>query len=92
MLDAGRFEEWLELLHPSISYVAPARVTAMKADDEARLRTIDHFAEDHHALRKRVASWWLPDEIIRLPTMPLAPTGKIDKLRLRAELGRAMAS
>ena len=44
------------------------------------------------ALRRRVASWWLPDEIVRLPTMPLAPTGKIDKLRLRAELGRAMAS
>lgn len=54
LLDTGRFEEWLELLHPSITYLAPARVTAVTAQDEAAVRTIDHFAEDHHALRKRV--------------------------------------
>jgi non-ribosomal peptide synthetase component E (peptide arylation enzyme) len=30
-----------------------------------------------------VADWWLPDEIIQLPRMPLAATGKIDKVRLR---------
>ena len=33
----------------------------------------------------RVASWWIPDQVVRLPQMPLAPTGKIDKLRLRNE-------
>lgn len=38
-------------------------------------------------LRGRVASWWLPDEVIRLERMPLAATGKIDKMRLRAEYG-----
>ena len=38
-------------------------------------------------LRDRVASWWIPDEIIRLPAMPLASTGKIDKMRLRMEYG-----
>jgi fatty-acyl-CoA synthase len=31
-----------------------------------------------------VASWWIPDEVVRLTRMPLAATGKIDKLRLRA--------
>jgi 3-(methylthio)propionyl---CoA ligase len=36
------------------------------------------------SLRGRVASWWIPDEIVRLQNMPLAATGKIDKLRLRA--------
>jgi acyl-CoA synthetase (AMP-forming)/AMP-acid ligase II len=36
------------------------------------------------ALRGRVADWWLPDEVVRLPSMPLAATGKIDKVRLRA--------
>jgi len=41
------------------------------------------------ALRGRVASWWLPDAIIRLEKMPLAATGKIDKQRLRAEYGGA---
>ncbi|WP_294339905.1 AMP-binding protein [uncultured Sphingomonas sp.] len=41
------------------------------------------------ALKGRVASWWIPDQVVRLPAMPLAPTGKIDKLRLRAEFGAA---
>jgi fatty-acyl-CoA synthase len=39
------------------------------------------------ALRLRVASWWLPDAIVRVAAMPLATTGKIDKKRLRAEHG-----
>jgi 3-(methylthio)propionyl---CoA ligase len=40
-------------------------------------------------LRGRVTSWWLPDAIIRIRKMPLAATGKIDKMRLRAEYGRS---
>lgn len=38
-------------------------------------------------LRGRIASWWLPDAIVRLEAMPLAQTGKIDKKRLRADHG-----
>ena len=41
------------------------------------------------ALTGRVAPWWVPDMVVRLPAMPLAPTGKIDKIRLRAEHGGA---
>ncbi|HEX3888478.1 MAG TPA: AMP-binding protein [Phenylobacterium sp.] len=37
------------------------------------------------ALRGKVATWWLPDEIVQIPAMPLAATGKIDKTRLRAD-------
>lgn len=49
------------------------------------------------ALRGRVADWWLPDEVVQLPQMPLAATGKIDKVRLRAayaqgELDRHVAA
>ncbi|MEH3039138.1 MAG: AMP-binding protein [Sphingomonas paucimobilis] len=40
------------------------------------------------SLRGRVAPWWIPDAVVRLPAMPLAVTGKIDKLRLRAEHGQ----
>jgi fatty-acyl-CoA synthase len=36
-------------------------------------------------LRGRVASWWIPDAVFRIPRMPLASTGKIDKMRLRSE-------
>lgn len=35
------------------------------------------------SLRGRVASWWIPDAVVRVPSMPLAATGKIDKIRLR---------
>ncbi|WP_422061888.1 AMP-binding protein [Sphingopyxis sp.] len=38
-------------------------------------------------LAGRVASWWIPDAVVRLSAMPLAPTGKIDKIRLRDEYG-----
>lgn len=40
------------------------------------------------ALKGKVANWWIPEEIVRLPEMPLAATGKIDKLRLRGEYCR----
>jgi 3-(methylthio)propionyl---CoA ligase len=38
-------------------------------------------------LRGKVAPWWIPDEVIRVARMHLSPTGKIDKVRLRAEYG-----
>jgi len=38
-------------------------------------------------LRGRVAPWWIPDAIFRLANMPLASTGKIDKMLLRSEYG-----
>ena len=40
-------------------------------------------------LRGKVAPWWIPDEVIRVPRMHLSPTGKIDKVRLRIEYGSA---
>jgi fatty-acyl-CoA synthase len=39
------------------------------------------------ALSGKVAPWWIPDAVIRLDKMPLASTGKIDKIRLRMEYG-----
>ncbi|MEA1672413.1 AMP-binding protein [Nitrospirillum sp. BR 11163] len=38
-------------------------------------------------LRGKVAPWWIPDAVVRLAHMPLASTGKIDKIRLRADYG-----
>ncbi|WP_305096385.1 AMP-binding protein [Croceibacterium aestuarii] len=37
-------------------------------------------------LRGQVADWWIPNEIVEVAAMPLAATGKIDKVRLRADL------
>jgi len=53
-------------------------VETREAIDDDRLRS---------ALKGRVADWWIPDRIERVKTMPLAPTGKIDKARLRAAFG-----
>lgn len=40
------------------------------------------------SLKGRVADWWIPDRIVRVETMPLAATGKINKIQLRATYGR----
>jgi fatty-acyl-CoA synthase len=36
-------------------------------------------------LRGKVPDWWLPVQFASVAAMPLAPTGKIDKTRLRAD-------
>jgi acyl-CoA synthetase (AMP-forming)/AMP-acid ligase II len=41
------------------------------------------------SLEGRVAKWWIPDLIVQVDSMPLAPSGKIDKNRLRAEYANA---
>ena len=41
------------------------------------------------SLKGRVADWWIPDRIVRVETMPLAATGKINKIQLRASYGAA---
>jgi fatty-acyl-CoA synthase len=39
-------------------------------------------------LQGRIARWWMPDEVRFVPSIPLGPTGKIDKKRIRSELAR----
>jgi len=36
-------------------------------------------------LRPSVASWWLPDDVVFVPEMPMTATGKIHKLTLREQ-------
>ncbi|WP_448663683.1 AMP-binding protein [Sphingomonas sp. CJ20] len=61
----------------------PVLLVEMRGDQEASDEAL------LGALKGRVASWWIPDAVVRLAAMPLAPTGKIDKVRLRAEFGMA---
>ncbi len=39
-------------------------------------------------LKGKVASWWIPDQVVRLAKMPTAATGKVDKLSLRSQYGQ----
>ena len=43
-------------------------------------------------LRGKVASWWLPDQILEIDAMPLAATGKIDKNQLRSHYANGKLS
>ena len=56
--------------------------------EQAKGQSIDDAALKA-SLKGRVADWWIPERIVRVPTMPLAATGKIDKTRLRATYGGA---
>ncbi|QJR13650.1 AMP-binding protein [Usitatibacter palustris] len=40
-------------------------------------------------LQGKVASWWIPDSVVHMESIPLAATGKIDKNRLRMVLEMA---
>ena len=59
----------------------PILVVQMRSDDTVSDETL------LAPLQGRVASWWIPDAIFRLERMPLAATGKIDKMALRDEYG-----
>ncbi|PRD43578.1 AMP-dependent synthetase [Phyllobacterium phragmitis] len=61
----------------------PLLLVEMRRDRE--VRDEDLLA----SLKGRVASWWIPDRVVRLEAMPKAATGKIDKVKLRAEHGQA---
>jgi 3-(methylthio)propionyl---CoA ligase len=43
-------------------------------------------------LRGKIASWWLPDEVVEVAAMPLAATGKINKNQLRADFASGKLS
>ena len=95
--------EWInpaeiEAIISALEYVAHAAVIG-KYDPKwgerplllVELRGRDNPSDEEllGALQGKVAKWWIPTEVVRLPEMPLASTGKIDKLRLRDEYCRA---
>ena len=57
---------------------------------EARPGGVIDPAELLGRLAGRIATWWVPDEVVVVSAMPLAPTGKIDKVRLRADHANAL--
>lgn len=77
-------------MHPAVRHVA------VIARDDARwgerpvliVETADAGATPDSLialLRGKVADFWIPDQVALMAAMPLAATGKIDKLRLNAD-------
>lgn len=93
-INPAEIEAVIALL-PDVAHVAVIGRAHPKWDERPvmilEIREGRHMTDEAlmSALRGRFSSWWLPDEIIRLETMPLAGTGKIDKLSLRQKYAAA---
>ena len=78
--------------HPAISQVAVVGKTDPRWVERpvlvVELRDGEPFRPDDllACLRGEVASWWIPETVLRVDAMPLGATGKIDKNRLRADV------
>jgi fatty-acyl-CoA synthase len=55
----------------------PLLIVARRADSPLTREALLEF------LRPRVARWWLPDDVVFVPEMPMTATGKIHKRTLR---------
>lgn len=79
------------LAHPGLSAESPHGVSGnygLLDQIEPRQNIEISDAKISDAMKGKIPSWWLPDAIIRVSAMPVAITGKIDKLRLRNEHGK----
>lgn len=54
LLDHARHREWLSLLTPDVTYVAPVRITSAHSLRDSAMEDMGHFDEDHYSLTKRV--------------------------------------
>ncbi|PKB13428.1 fatty-acyl-CoA synthase [Novosphingobium kunmingense] len=78
--------------HPKVALAAVIGVTHPKWDERPILLVQlrdgvsarpDEFRE---WLGDKIARWWMPDDVLIVPSIPLGPTGKIDKKEIRAGL------
>jgi fatty-acyl-CoA synthase len=77
--------------HPAVGLVAVIGRTDAKWGErpvlivEIRQGEAVDAAELQGSLRGKVADWWIPEQVVQVDAMPLAATGKIDKMRLRVD-------
>ncbi|MEO8777608.1 MAG: AMP-binding protein [Rhodanobacter sp.] len=79
--------------HPAVSLVAVIGRTDAKWGErpvlvvEPRAGAALEAEELLACLKGKVADWWIPNQVELVNAMPLAATGKIDKLQLRVTFG-----
>jgi fatty-acyl-CoA synthase len=84
--------------HPAVALAAVIGMPHPKWDERPMLVVqlkpgASATAQDLLAfLDGKIAKWWMPDEVAFVETVPLGPTGKIDKKALRAQFFEQSAS
>jgi len=66
LLDAGRAEEWLDLVHPDLEYRMPVRITRWRRDGDGFDPSAGHFDDNYASVVARVkhlgaATSWAED-------------------------------
>ena len=59
----------------------PLLIVVPVADKEPKLAAVNEY------LSSKVAKWWLPDDMIVVDALPIGPTGKVLKTKLREQFG-----
>jgi 3-phenylpropionate/cinnamic acid dioxygenase small subunit len=54
LLDAARLEEWYELLHPTLTYSIPVRLSLMPKDGFGFRDDMDYFMDDYEPMKMRI--------------------------------------
>jgi 3-phenylpropionate/cinnamic acid dioxygenase small subunit len=54
LLDEARYDEWLELIHPTVEYSMPVRLSLMPKDGMGFSDDMDYYADDFVSLKTRV--------------------------------------
>ncbi len=78
--------------HPAVALAAVIGIAHPKWDERPILlcQLKDGAAANREDLLAfldgQIARWWMPDDVLFVDEIPLGPTGKIDKKRIRAEL------
>ena len=88
--------ENIVLAHPTIDLAAvvgvphprwderPVLIVKPKVGESISNREIIAFLDG------KIAQWWMPDAIIQVSDLPIGPTGKIDKKRIREDMANGL--